>query len=177
MDITKLMYSYRECARNLWNTHLMDKNSSGNIWNVFDQYCKICAILFNIIVLTPIDRGAFQKAMGYEQYPEPLPFLKIVPTSQSCINLLVNREKRSSGYWDYPFDSTIVKNVDLLFIDFFDFDLHSIRDFEYYLVRIVNASGNNDLVGRDALIRCSYATVQAIQHTEENEHVDRLDLS
>jgi len=162
MDITNLMNDYRECARNIWNAFLLGKNISTDIWDKIEQFDKVCSILFNIMVLTPINYNSYQKALIGERYPEPLSFLRVSPISQTSVPIMVNREKKVSGYWDYPFNLTDKADIELRFIDFFDFDVQSFRDFEYYRVRVVDSSQDPAIIGRDALIKNNYATVEAL---------------
>lgn len=162
MDITNLMNEYRECVRTLWNTHLLGKIDPDVVWGMIDQYDEICTKLFNIMVLRQIDRSECQKAMSYEQYPEPLLFLRVKPNPQSCVPILINREKEACGDWDYPFDWKNNAELDLRFIDCFDFALQSFREIEYYRVRVVGPSGFPELIGRDALILCKYAVVEVV---------------
>ncbi len=164
MDITNLLNDYQECARHIWNTFLLKKVSSNCIWNTIEEFDKICTILFNLIVLKPLGHSESNKAFGFEKYPSPLLFIKVIPGTGSQI--FINRELKVSGYWDYTSNHDYSK-IDLRFIDFFDFDLQSFRHFEYYRVRIVGPPQYSDIIGRDALLKSNEASIEMIQDSDE----------
>ena len=152
MKITRLMNKYRECARSIWNLYLMEHAAlSRTKWDIKDEYDKICSILFSTIVLCSINKGSEKKAYPYQLCPEPLPFIRIQPISQMPIK--INREIKPVGYWDHPITIISPDEIDLQFIDFFDFDTLGFRDFEYYRVRIINSSNHSDILNRDALVK------------------------
>lgn len=156
--ITVQLNIYRECARNLWNVYFLDLVPEKEAWDIQDEFEKICTMLFSSLVLNPLGLSSFNKSYSYEQYPEPIDALHVVPiTTEVPIN--INREKKCSGYWDHPIKTISPDDVDLRFIDLFDFDKMGFREFEYYRVRIVDSSASQELVGRDALLRCSYVNI------------------
>lgn len=168
MDITNLMNDYRECARSIWNAFLLDRNASNDNWDTIDQFDRICSILFNIIILKPINHSSHFKSLSNEQYPNPLLFLKIIPSPQTNVSIMINRDMKASGYWDYPLNLADKVDLDLRFIDYFDFNLQGFRDFEYYRVRVVGSSQHTDIIGRDALIRSNHAVV-ALEEAESEK--------
>jgi hypothetical protein len=161
-DVTTLMDRYRECARHLWNVYFLEqaRKASDAAWDVRDDFARVCQLLFSALVLVPLGKDEDEKAAEYDQAKKPLSFLHVVPLPETAIPIDINREKVRSGYWDHPVNRVYAQDVDLRFIDFFDFDLLGFRDFEYYQVRIVEAR-DKDLVGREALIECRYSKVLA----------------
>lgn len=150
--------SYRECIRNLWNIHFMPSISINEDWDAKDSFDQICTILFSVLVLDPLGLNFYKKAFSYEQHPKPINVLQVKPATAS-VPIMINREVKSVGYWDYPVKSISPDEAEMSFIDLFDFEQLGFRDFEFYRVRIVNSSTDKNLVGRDALIRCSNAKV------------------
>ena len=71
-----------------------------------------------------------------------------------------NREKNTSPYWDHPIKIIKPGEMDLRFVDYFDFDVLQFREYRYCLVKIVASKINTDLVGRDALIECDHISIQ-----------------
>jgi hypothetical protein len=123
-------------------------------WDMRDAYEDICVKLFSALVLNRVGRNNHTKSRAYDRSPEPLSFFRVVPSPSGGVPIRVNREKNNSQYWDHP--TTLVKpdEVDMRFIDFFDFGVLDFRDFQYCRVRIVGSNANADLVGRDALLEC-----------------------
>ncbi len=167
MDVTVLMNRYRECARHLWNTCILNHIETKYMLDVIDKYDIICCHLFELIVLEP-SGIADKKKFTSEQFLEPLLSLQIVPIPVSGAPINVNRTDKPSGYWDHNADRVKSSDVDLRFIDFFDFNIQGYRDFEYYRVRILNAP-DKTIVGRDALIKTSYTSVRQVETNSNAE--------
>ena len=115
-----------------------------------EEFDEAAAILFRSLVLRKIGRletrvppdGAYQR--------EPLSFLRLeVAAPRSPI--LVNREL-AGGYWDDSLDVIEKGDVDLRFLQFFDWDNLGFREFAYYRVRIVASHRHARVVGKDALV-------------------------
>jgi hypothetical protein len=53
----------------------------------------------------------------------------------------------------------VMRNDDLRFLDFFDFDQSGFLDFGYYRVAINSSEQHPELVGHEALIEVQYAHV------------------
>lgn len=124
-----------------------------------DKFDRICTMLFSSLVLDPIDKSSYKKSHSYEKSPNPLDILNIVPSCETGVPIQINRDIKPSAYWDYPLKMIKPNDADLKFIDFFDFDVLGIRDFEYYLVRINDSVIDSELKGRNALIKTSDANV------------------
>lgn len=167
-DVTKFMNRYCECARHLWNTYFLEHISPQNQWDISDEFDEICTRLFSSLVLHQIGCIAHKKSHRYEQFPEPLLCLSVVPSGEAGVPISINREVKASGYWDYPIECITPSDVDLRFIDFFDFDVVGYRDFEYYRVRVVGSPEYPDILGRDALIKTHYANVFFVDGSEES---------
>lgn len=155
-SISKEMNAYRECIRHLWNTYFLNQISEEENWNAHDSFEEISTRLFSALVLTPINKSSYSKSHAYDAHQNPLLFLHVVPSLEAGVPVKINREINASGYWDHPVHFVKPNDVDLRFIDFFDFDLLGYRDFEYCRVRIVGASESEDLIERDALLRCRH---------------------
>lgn len=167
--VTKLMNTYRECVRHLWNTYFLDLLSIvENQWDVSDEFDEICTTLFSSLVLNPIGCTSHKKSQRYEGFPTPLSCLHVVPSAKDGVPIQIAREIQSFTYWDYPIDVIKPLEVDLRFIDFFDFDVLGYKEFEYYRVRIVDSSEYPDIIGRDALLKTRYATVFFVDESEES---------
>ena len=158
-DITGSINNYRECVRNLWNTHFLYQVNEECIADAKDEFDDICSMLFSSLVLKPIGCSLVEKAKAYQKIQGPINCLRVTPVSESGLPIHVNRELPPSGYWDYPIGLIMPSDVDMRFIDCFDFGQYQFRDFEYYKVRIVASEIDTNLIGRDALIKAGHAKI------------------
>lgn len=158
-DVTQILNVYRECVRNLWNTYFINQVKSEDAWDLFDEYDKICTVLFSSLVLYLLGRTTYKKAPSNVRLPEPLLFLRVVPIADTGVPINISREKESSTYWDYPVTVVKPNDAQMRFIDFFDFDLLGFRDFKYCRVKIVASDLNPDLVAHDALLLCDHVKI------------------
>lgn len=157
-DITQRIHAYRECARHLWNTYFLTQLSDDvSHWDISDEFEDICSMLFSSLVLNPIGATEHKKSPGYESNPQPLLCLHIVPISDvGETSIHINREKmKAYGYWDYSINGLSPLDIDLRFIDCFDFDKLGYKNFEYYMGRVVHSPTHLELIGRNALVRAS----------------------
>jgi hypothetical protein len=88
---------------------------------------------------------------------QPLPFLKVVPTSPE-IPAHVSRANPAQTYWDHPVQR-LGPTDDLRFIAFFDFGSHDYVDFNFFRVLIQGSEEHPELAGHEALIEVQYAKV------------------
>lgn len=162
IDITPAINAYRECIRHLWNTYFLDQLSHSEAqWDISDEFDDICTLLFASLVMNPIGYTKQKKSPGYAKFPEPILCLQVVPTCALDSSLfLVNRENmKASGYWDHPITSIQPQDIDLRFIDFFDFDKLGYKECEYYLVRIADSFQCKNIIGRQALVKAHFVRI------------------
>jgi len=148
-DVTALMEGYRECVRHLWNSHFRAEAERRDDWDLRDQFCDAAVILFRALVLRGLDIGDAQVLADYHGDRAPLMCLRVEVESPSTI--MVNRTGAGS-YWDDPVCLFERDDLDLRFIQFFDWWDLGFRDFAFYRVRIVGSGRYPHLVGRDALV-------------------------
>lgn len=154
-EITNVLNDYRECSRNLWNTHFLRK-SRLSIHDMREMFDDIDKFLFSALVLAQLGKTEPRE----RTYAEPLSFIKIVPTTGSSVPIMINRPSSDKNrYWDEPVNHVEASDVDLRFIGYFDWNRYEYADFKYYLTRIVSFQKHPHLVGRDALIEAMYARV------------------
>jgi hypothetical protein len=166
-DVTELMNRYREACRLLWNGFLRNPQANGRISLVDERYCdfhRMRDVLFVALVLREIAHVETDVQFGTVNQPV-LPFLRIVATPRSAI--LVNREVAHSRnqYWDGA-PTAVPDDIDLRFIDYFDWDVVGYRDLAYYLTRIVGCPEHPDIVGRDALLPVLNGRVVVVKPNE-----------
>jgi hypothetical protein len=150
-DVTKLMNSYRECARNIWNAYF----SAHPRWHELEsQYDQLRQILFECLVLSRIGRDGIVN--------EPL-LVEVVPIS-SCPVLIRRPSKDGNVYWDEQSDLLVGEaDISLRFVDYYDFFQYPVRDFRFYRCKVLKFPRYNAYEGREALIDVANAKVL---HTE-----------
>ena len=159
IDITERLNKYRECVRHLWNTYYFEPwMQEENIHDRADEFEHICAMIFSSMILNPLGAYDYKKSKPYRPPQDPLDCLVVIPLNPG-VPIFINREIKQSGYWDHSINFLKPDDVSLIFIDCFDFGNYEFRDFEYYLVRIVDSSLDSNLTGRDALIRPQHANI------------------
>lgn len=173
IEISEKLNIYRECARNIWNNYFLRQMTKHNEFDLKDEFDDLCVMLFSSLILHPLGCISYRKPPSYKPYPKPLNFLVVVPSAKSGVPILVNRDSRRSGYWDYPVDFVIPSEVELRFIDCYDFGQYQFRDFEYYAVRIVNSTKHKDIIGRDALIEPTCAKIYFDKKQAENKNYSK----
>jgi hypothetical protein len=148
-DVTARMNAYRECVRHLWNTQFQAEAEPGHDWDLRDGFNKVAAQLFRLLILRPLDRENWDFQPDHWSPREPFPFLRVVVDTTS--EILVNREL-ASGYWDHPLKAVHTDELDLRFLQYFDWWDLGVRDWAYYRVRIVGSATHPAVVGKDALL-------------------------
>lgn len=148
-DVTPLMDSYRECARHLWNTYFQHDAEAPADWDLQGDFDFTVARLFRALVLAKVRHGDVEVLPDNCAPRTPMSFLHVTIAPRSAI--LVNRE-RAGGYWDHPLTAIETGDLDLRFLQYFDWAVLGFRDFAYYRVRIVGSAKIPDVVGKDALV-------------------------
>jgi hypothetical protein len=150
-DITELMNAYRECSRNLWNVYFSKRKDIGDALDVFEQ---IRELLFDSLVLSELSYEG--EAEGQDTPP---PALKVVPR-KSLILIQRLSGPGEARYWDQVKDMIVgPDDITLAFVDYFDFFEPPIKDFHYYLCKILSFPSHADYEGREALLEVSRAKV------------------
>jgi hypothetical protein len=161
-DVTSSILRYREAARHVWNCFLRDEplDSPGqHDWEALKQ------ILFTALVLRNCGHDECAAALlGPDRYGfswiEPIVHLHVVPLGD--VPIMIGTEPGPHGNrWGHSVDRVGPNDVDLRFVDFFDWDPSGHIDFRYYLVTIEGSARYPNLVGHRALLEVSYAKVFA----------------
>src|SRR5262245_33409722 len=171
-DVTSLMLRYREASRHVWNSFLRSESRLQgpgiHDWEALKQ------ILFTALVLRNCGHDRCAAALlapdryGFS-WIKPIVHLHVVPVTD--VPVMISRDATPHcGYWDHPIKRVSPNDVDLRFIDFFDFDQSGYIDFQYYLVSIESSSKYPNLQGHRALIEILNARVLA----EPPDAADRL---
>jgi hypothetical protein len=159
-DITELMSAYRECSRNLWNVYFSRRE---NVGASLDAFGRIRELLFESLVVNEL---SYEGEAEGEEIPPPV--LMVVPRSRSLILIQRLSESGNAGYWDQEKDMVVgPDDITLAFVDYFDFSQVPIKDFHYYLCKILSFPSHSEYEGREALLQVLDAKVF---HDEDADH-------
>ncbi|HWF06708.1 MAG TPA: hypothetical protein VHA06_23655 [Candidatus Angelobacter sp.] len=152
-DITNFMNTYRECARNLWNAYFSSREFT---WDLHSEYESIRKLLFEALVVYELD--LYKECCALDTVPPPV--LKVVP-SATTVPILINRPSDGGGgYWDQEMDMSVGEgDVQLMFLDYFDYSQYPVKDFQFYRCRILRFPTHTEYEGREALIEASHGKV------------------
>jgi len=152
-DISSILLKYRECARTIWNSYLL-KEEGGSFDDV-DEFQQVSQKLFDVLVLRKLQLTLPIEEIGRN----PIQAIKLVVTASAGIPVMINRDiGKRGGYWDAPINRLEPSKAEVVFVDFFDWDVLTYRDLQYYLVFIQSFEEQSELVGRYALIEVHHAT-------------------
>lgn len=159
-DITPLFTKCREAARHLWNTYFVDRVNAAEAfdhkWNIVDQFRQIERLLLWGVVSDELDEHRCEIDPGKELAS----LLHVVPEPATGVPIMISRPSADGNkYWDDPVNHVRASEVDLRFIEYFDWDQLGPREFQYYRVRIQSFATHPHLIGRDALLETRYARV------------------
>lgn len=157
IDITDRVHSFREAARHLWNTWFHMSPEEGRDWNLRDAYSEVYVALFNAMVKHHLPAEAASIPHLWSDESEMSTQYR-VETSLEVLPILINRDLEAGGYWDHPTKRVRSDSTKLGLVGIFDWDEVGFRDFRYFRVTILEA-GDQELVGRDALVEASDARV------------------
>jgi hypothetical protein len=151
-DITELMNTYREGSRNLWNVYFAKRENVGASLDAFQQ---IRELLFESLVISEL---SYEGEAEGEDIPPPA--LKVVPGESSLILIKRLTGPGEGGYWDQVKDMVVGPgDITLAFVDYFDFYEVPVKDFRYYLCKILSFPRHADYEGREALLQATDAQV------------------
>src|SRR6266581_2155860 len=145
-DITPLMNTYRECSRNLWNAYFSPREFT---WDLHGEYEGIRKLLFDALVVYEL--GLYKECCARDTVPPPV--LKVVPGATS-VPILINRPSEGGGgYWDQEKDMSVgAGDIQLRFLDYFDYSQYPVKDFRFYLCKILQFPSHAKYEGREALV-------------------------
>lgn len=150
-DVSQLMNRYRESARVLWNSFLREDAD----YRTVDTYAQLKFLLFDEIVLAAIGMAGYVR----DSTEEPYPFLRIVPCV-AAVPVLTNSSVTAGVWtWQHPVMWATSLEVDLRFIDYFDFAQMGFLDLHYYRALVRSWPTHPDVVGCELLLEVQHASV------------------
>ena len=148
-EITDLFDHYRMVARAIWNAGYWSQPDQRN-WDSHDQFLQVARLLFKSLVVARAEGGHCCDLNGL---PPDHTYL-VVPRGSGPVSIMIERPREGdrNHYWDDPVNLINAADVELHFLEYFDWNLMNYLDFQYYRVRIAAFPAQPHLVGRDALI-------------------------
>ena len=144
-DITDLMNIYRECSRHLWNTYFSGRENSGGSLDAFSQ---ITPLLFEGLIENELN---YESEANVDELAPPV--LKVVPRERSPIIIKFLNKPGENNCWGEGKDIYVnSEEIELDFVDYFDWSQWPIREFHFYRCRIVRFASHPEFEGREALI-------------------------
>ncbi len=158
-DVTDLMDRYRVVARSVWNTGFWCLPEM-RTWDAKDQFEQIKTLLFKSLVAARLEVGHC-----CDLYSLPDQVYRVVPNGPEPVPAMISRPREGdrNSYWDDPIREMRASEVELEFLDYFDWNAMALADFQYYRVRIAAFTSQPLLVGREALMEHGHARVFVIQ--------------
>ncbi len=128
------MHDYRLCLRTIWNTFLATEGD----WDDRDYFCNAAVQLFKAIVLFTFEEDRKSEILpAYRD--DQKPFMPICVKATNTDDILVSK---SGKFHDTePLISEFnLEHVDMRYVDLYDFNELSFREFKYVKVEIVESS-------------------------------------
>ena len=156
-DVSAVFDHYRMSARSVWNTAFWPDPDFRD-WDSVERFQEIERILFDQLVLFKLDR----------EYPfddlfrKPISYFRVVPSESCCgcpIMIARPTPEVPRGLWDDPVNRVTAGQVEMHFLNFFDWNQLDYRDLQYYRVWIAGFNEQPHLVGREALVERQYVNV------------------
>ena len=143
----ELLEEFRVASRELFNHYFRVKNAWKNqeqAWRSVGRFEGVRLVLFQKMVSEVLD-------VVVAEYGMPQENILVVPKFGTSISADINREV-NSGYWDFPVEE-IHSDAVLRFVEFFDWDVLSMRDHQYVRVVIASCTSVPEIVGKHALVQ------------------------
>lgn len=150
VDVSDLLQRYRLVLRSIWNEFFW-LDPGLRVWDSVDRFEALKPQLFQSLIVDSIaERGCCQA--GESESFDLLVVPAIPSTAGPKVAFLKVLESTTGG--DVWSNETRVTDgeLEMKFIDFFDWALLSCRDLRFIRVRIMNWTGKPEYVGRDGLV-------------------------
>jgi len=155
-NVTEVFERYRECARHLRNTYFSTIQSKD--WECIEDFDAVDEVLFERMVLQRLE-DAWSPRLTKARMKE---FLRLVPSSESGVPVMISCEKEQSGVWDHPLTRLAPGDAEIAFTSYFDWDQHALIDLRYYKGQILASQKHPAIVGHALFIETQYAEVHYI---------------
>lgn len=156
-DVSNIFEHFRVSSRAIWNTAFWPDADFRN-WDSIEHFDEIQRILFGELVLGKIGR----EWPPQDLFREAIPFFQVIPNGHVPIMIQNTRSQTQTGYWDHPIKEIKPEQAELLFIEYFDWNRMDYVDFLYYRVKVAKFDSQPDLIGREALLERTSATVHLL---------------
>lgn len=163
-NVTEVFKNYRICLREIWNrcfwadTFFQKSDNSEKIWNAVKHFDRLVPFFFDALVMEKlINNCCVEENLSKGTYDHIFrivpagsttiwPFKKQDRTGESFKNPISGRGSTESGI------KIEAKQIDMRFLNFFEWSATDCYDLKYYVVEIRSFPEKPELEGREALV-------------------------
>lgn len=146
-NVTEEMDRYRETLRLLWNVGFW-ADPRLRTWDSRDRFDQLRRLLFEALVVHAVG-GAQGNSLELASVT-----LHVIPVEAHPVPILINcpRVGDHNSYWDDSLKAVRASDVEMHFIEYFDWNAMGYADLQYVRVKIAAFNAHPELIGRDALL-------------------------
>lgn len=157
-NVTELFQRYRQCLRDIWNTHFWGHSELRN-WDSVSIFERLKPSIFQAIVLETLSDNcscAQSVTNGMFQVVPSVPG----PGGGSATHVVITKRDPLGGR-SYVEELPALRSSEatLRFVDVFDWSVMGYLDLRYYVTRITKFASRPDLEGLEPLIDVCQAEV------------------
>ncbi len=157
-NVTELFQRYRQCLREIWNTHFWQHSKLRN-WDSVTVFERLKPSIFQALVLSNLAEGC-----ACEEAPPQGSFLVVpnVPDNRGnrlATHVVVTKPEGGGRSWSEELLSLGASDATLRFVDVFDWSMMGYVDLRYYVAEISDFAARPDLNGQEILIDVCQADI------------------
>lgn len=151
--VTQYFEKFMEASRHMRNTYYVP--DSEDDWDIVDDFDELSILLFKHLVCIPLGVNLNQ----FDWLGEPMAIFKLKARGQR-LPIMINRKPNiDHGNWEHEISSVEPNDLELTFIDYFDWDPKGMIDYRYIMCRITGAEVSKNVIGHTALVESHYVDI------------------
>lgn len=147
-ETTESFLEFRTSCIQLWENCFLKIIDPDRLSRQCLHYNLIIKRLFHVVILEPNDIYIAVDSL-FSGLP---PLFAVSSNHVTKENIFVSRDGKGGPYWDCELGPYVLTGLEVVFVEFFDFDEISDRNFRYVKVKIVKFPADHRLVGYLAII-------------------------
>ena len=155
-DVTEFFSEYRLLIRDIWNRYFWSDRGLRS-WDTVEYFDRLRPLLFESFLAKKI------RVKIDEQENTSLRFIVVpdIPGPDEMVGspIRISETEGPGSRWDQEPGWVARDDMELEFVDFFDWGRLNYWDLQFYLVQIAQAGKHPHLVGRMALIAVDHAVI------------------
>ena len=157
-NVTELFQEYRLILRDVWNRYFWSDHDLRS-WDMVDHFNMIKGKFFESLLMYKV----LVKISSEQQSSARFIVVPSVPGpngAKGCsIRIAETNNRTTTSRWDQEPAWIAASEMELEFVDFYDWNTFSYINLQLYLVRIAESWKYPDLIGREALVGIDLADV------------------